>query len=188
MAIFMGYSIGSAPIVSYHYGAGNHTELKNLFRKSLTFLMISGVVLLAASEVLASQGVCFSSWHLPNPPLCTICSACSPCVFHDLVHAKSGASPLHRIRQIKTCPCPPNPRWTTGVCWSGGEGAHSGLSHLGRYHSFSDGSSWRSDPWRNYGELLLSGWTAGGQRQNCRLSETTPPLSAVHRSQAERVR
>ena len=53
MAIFMGYSIGSAPIVSYHYGAGNHTELKNLFRKSLTFLMISGVVLLAASEVLA---------------------------------------------------------------------------------------------------------------------------------------
>ena len=53
MAIFMGYSIGSAPIVSYHYGAGNHTELKNLFRKSLTFLMISGVMLLAASEVLA---------------------------------------------------------------------------------------------------------------------------------------
>ena len=52
-AVFMGYSIGSAPIVSYHYGAGNHTELKNLFRKSLTFLMISGVVLLAASEVLA---------------------------------------------------------------------------------------------------------------------------------------
>lgn len=29
IAIFIGYSIGSAPIISYHYGAGNHTELKN---------------------------------------------------------------------------------------------------------------------------------------------------------------
>lgn len=53
MAIFMGYSMGSAPIVSYHYGAGNHEELKNLFRKSLTFLLLSGVFLLAASEILA---------------------------------------------------------------------------------------------------------------------------------------
>ncbi len=53
MSIFLGYSIGSAPIVSYHYGAGNHSELKNLFHKSLTFLMISGVLLLVASEALA---------------------------------------------------------------------------------------------------------------------------------------
>lgn len=28
IAIFLGYSIGSAPLVSYHYGAGNHDELK----------------------------------------------------------------------------------------------------------------------------------------------------------------
>ena len=34
MAIFLGYSIGSAPIVSYHYGAQNHAELKNLFKKA----------------------------------------------------------------------------------------------------------------------------------------------------------
>ena len=53
MSIFLGYSVGSAPIVSYHYGAGNYSELKNLFHKSLTFLMISGVVLLIASETLA---------------------------------------------------------------------------------------------------------------------------------------
>lgn len=33
IAIFLGYSIGSAPLVSYHYGAGNHDELKNLFQK-----------------------------------------------------------------------------------------------------------------------------------------------------------
>ncbi len=31
---FIGYSIGSAPIVSYHYGAGNHSELKNMFKRA----------------------------------------------------------------------------------------------------------------------------------------------------------
>ena len=34
MTMYLGYSLGSAPIVSYHYGAGNHVELKNLCRKS----------------------------------------------------------------------------------------------------------------------------------------------------------
>lgn len=53
MAIFLGYSIGSAPIVSYHYGAGNHEELHNLYRKSMTFLVISGVFLLISSEILS---------------------------------------------------------------------------------------------------------------------------------------
>ena len=33
IAIFIGYSIGSAPIVSYHYGAGNHSELKKYVQK-----------------------------------------------------------------------------------------------------------------------------------------------------------
>lgn len=37
VAIYFGYSIGSAPIVSYHYGAQNHKELKNLLNKSLRF-------------------------------------------------------------------------------------------------------------------------------------------------------
>lgn len=53
MAIFLGYSMGSAPIVSYHYGAGNHQELKNLFRKSIRFLLGSGVILVVLSEVFA---------------------------------------------------------------------------------------------------------------------------------------
>lgn len=39
-AIFIGYSIGSAPIIGYHYGAGNHTELKGLFRKSLFLITL----------------------------------------------------------------------------------------------------------------------------------------------------
>lgn len=53
MAIFLGYSLGSAPIISYHYGAENHKELKNLFRKSLKLLAISGVVLVVLSEIFA---------------------------------------------------------------------------------------------------------------------------------------
>ena len=35
MTLYLGYSLGSAPIVSFHYGAGNHAELKNLCRESL---------------------------------------------------------------------------------------------------------------------------------------------------------
>lgn len=53
MAIFLGYSLGSAPIISYHYGAENHAELKNLFRKSIKLLAISGVVLVVLSEIFA---------------------------------------------------------------------------------------------------------------------------------------
>lgn len=33
-AIFLGYSMGSAPIVGYHYGAGNQDELRGLLRKA----------------------------------------------------------------------------------------------------------------------------------------------------------
>lgn len=53
IAIFIGYSIGSAPIISYHYGAANHSELKNLFRKSLILNTVAGVVLTAAAELSA---------------------------------------------------------------------------------------------------------------------------------------
>ena len=35
IAIFLGYSMGSAPIVGYHYGAGNRAELQGLLQKSL---------------------------------------------------------------------------------------------------------------------------------------------------------
>lgn len=45
IAIFMGYSIGTAPIISYHYGAENHAELKNLYKKSLKLIGICGFVL-----------------------------------------------------------------------------------------------------------------------------------------------
>ena len=53
MALFMGYAMGSAPLVSFHFGADNTAELKNLFRKSLVIIAVLGVVLTAAVQVLA---------------------------------------------------------------------------------------------------------------------------------------
>lgn len=53
IAIFIGYSIGAAPIVSFDYGAGNKKELNNLLRKSITLSLGSGVVLAAAAALLA---------------------------------------------------------------------------------------------------------------------------------------
>lgn len=52
-AIFFGYAIGSAPIVSYHYGAENHGELKNMFRKSLTFVGFWGILLVCLAQIIA---------------------------------------------------------------------------------------------------------------------------------------
>lgn len=54
VAIFIGYSIGSAPIISYHYGAQNHDELKNLFRKSLTLICICAFALFVLAQFLAA--------------------------------------------------------------------------------------------------------------------------------------
>lgn len=51
-AIFMGYSIGSSPIAGYHYGAGNKSELKNLFQKSIVIMGGAGVILTVAAEIL----------------------------------------------------------------------------------------------------------------------------------------
>lgn len=52
-AIFIGYSIGSAPIIGYHYGAGNHAELKSLFRKSLCLITLWNIILTALAILTA---------------------------------------------------------------------------------------------------------------------------------------
>lgn len=52
-AIFIGYSIGSAPIIGYHYGAGNHAELKGLFRKSLWLITLWNIILTALAVLTA---------------------------------------------------------------------------------------------------------------------------------------
>ena len=52
MAIFFGYSIGSAPVIGYHYGAGNYRELRNLYGKSLVLMGGSGLLLTLLAELL----------------------------------------------------------------------------------------------------------------------------------------
>ncbi len=52
-AIFIGYSMGSAPVIGFHYGAGNKEELKGLFRKSLRILLVFSVVLTGLAMMLA---------------------------------------------------------------------------------------------------------------------------------------
>lgn len=53
-AYFMGYSTGSSPIISYHYGEKNDTELKSLCRKSLVIIGLSSVILTAAAIVFSA--------------------------------------------------------------------------------------------------------------------------------------
>lgn len=52
-ATFIGYSIGTAPIIGYHDGAGNHLELRGLLRKSLLMIGTFGVCMVIAAEIFA---------------------------------------------------------------------------------------------------------------------------------------
>lgn len=54
IAVFIGYSIGSAPVVGYHYGAGNHEELKGLLRKSTLLMGLIGCGMVVVAQVLAA--------------------------------------------------------------------------------------------------------------------------------------
>lgn len=50
---FIGYAIGTAPIVSYHDGAQNRPELRSLFKKSLVLIGACSVMMVLASQLLA---------------------------------------------------------------------------------------------------------------------------------------
>ncbi len=53
LAAFIGYTIGTAPVIGYHYGAGNHSELKSLLKKSLVIIGLFSVGMLILGEALA---------------------------------------------------------------------------------------------------------------------------------------
>ena len=53
VAIFIGYAIGTAPIIGYNHGAKNHSELKSIFKKSLILMGIFGVLMTVLAVVLA---------------------------------------------------------------------------------------------------------------------------------------
>jgi len=64
-AIFVGYSNGIGSVFSYHYGAQNHRELKNLRKRSLRLIGIASVAMFLLSEALARP---FSTLFLQDAP------------------------------------------------------------------------------------------------------------------------
>ncbi len=52
-AAFIGYSIGVAPVISYHNGAQNYKESKGLLRRSLIMIGAFGISMVAAAELSA---------------------------------------------------------------------------------------------------------------------------------------
>ncbi len=53
ISLFIGYSVGSAPIISYNYGSQNNNEMKNILKKSLTIISVLSVAMLIFGYSLA---------------------------------------------------------------------------------------------------------------------------------------
>lgn len=53
-ATFNGYTVGCAPVIGYHYGAGNHSELRSLLKKSLAITSIMGISMTIIAELFAA--------------------------------------------------------------------------------------------------------------------------------------
>lgn len=54
VAMFIGYSVGVAPIIGFNYGAQNNKELKNVFRVSMKVVIIASVIMVLTAELLAT--------------------------------------------------------------------------------------------------------------------------------------
>ena len=54
ISMFIGYSIGSSPVIGYHYGAKNKEELKNLLKKSAVIVGVTSLMMFVLGEVVAS--------------------------------------------------------------------------------------------------------------------------------------
>lgn len=54
IAVFIGYVIGTAPVVGYHYGAQNHEELRNVRRKSTVLMGAAGIIMMVLAQCLAA--------------------------------------------------------------------------------------------------------------------------------------
>jgi len=53
IAVFIGFSIGTAPLIGFNHGADNRAELKGIFRKSLVILSAVGLVMTAGALLLS---------------------------------------------------------------------------------------------------------------------------------------
>ena len=69
-SMFIGYSIGTAPVISFHYGAGNTEELKNLLKKSFILMGIASACMFVFAELMAKPlAMIFTSY---DPELLTL--------------------------------------------------------------------------------------------------------------------
>ena len=53
LSVYLGYSVGVSPIISYHYGAQNNNELKGVLKKSVFIMSFFSLILFAAVQLLA---------------------------------------------------------------------------------------------------------------------------------------
>ena len=53
VGMYVGYSIGTAPVTGYHYGAKNHDELKSILRKSLRIIGTAALVIAIIAQLAA---------------------------------------------------------------------------------------------------------------------------------------
>ncbi len=53
LAAFIGYSVGAAPVIGYHFGAANHGEMQNLLKKSIFIIGICSITMFCLAELLA---------------------------------------------------------------------------------------------------------------------------------------
>lgn len=57
ISVFIGIVMGSAPIISFNNGANDYAELQNVFKKEVTLLLSSGVILFGLAELLSKPFV-----------------------------------------------------------------------------------------------------------------------------------
>ncbi len=63
VSLFIGYSVGSAPIIGYNYGAGDRDHLKKIVKESYVIIAVESVLMFLLSLVLARPlGLIFVSY------------------------------------------------------------------------------------------------------------------------------
>lgn len=99
LAIFFGYSMGSAPVISFHFGAENRYELKSLFSKSIVLQSVAAFVMTVAA--ILSAGFIARVFTGYDAELCSLCErafrlyACSFLFSHFNIFASSFFTALN---------------------------------------------------------------------------------------------
>lgn len=53
LAVFIGFSIGTSPLISYHFGAQNFDELKGILKRSLRIIFVFAICMFILAQILA---------------------------------------------------------------------------------------------------------------------------------------